>query len=263
MTVLALITGGAALAGGLMLLLWLVSLRTGNAGIVDAGWAGGIALLAIYYALLADGAMERRVAVAAMAGFWGLRLAAYLLKTRVIGHPEEGRYVELRRQWKTNLPLKFLLFFEFQGALCVVLSLPFLLSARNAANHSSGLEFAGVALFVIAVAGESFADAQLARFKSNPANKGLTCRAGMWQYSRHPNYFCEWLIWVAFALFASASPYGLWSWICPALILYFVLCVTGIPPTEAQALRSRGDEYRRYQETTSAFFPWFPKEPLA
>jgi steroid 5-alpha reductase family enzyme len=82
---------------------------------------------------------------------------------------------------------------------------------------------------------------------------------GLWRYSRHPNYFFEWLIWVAFALFALGSPAGLWGLFSPALILYFVLRVTGIPATEAQAIRTRGEEYRRYQQTTSAFVPWFPR----
>ena len=97
---------------------------------------------------------------------------------------------------------------------------------------------------------------------SNPtaSNKGHTCQVGLWRYSRHPNYFFEWLIWMAFALFALASRGGYWGLISPALILYFVSRVTGIPATEAQAIRSRGEEYRRYQQTTSAFVPWFPKQ---
>ena len=110
------------------------------------------------------------------------------------------------------------------------------------------------------MAGEAAADAQLNKFKSDPSNKGRTCQVGLWRYSRHPNYFFEWLIWVAFALFALASPGGCWGLLSPALILYFVLRVTGIPATEAQAIRTRGEEYRRYQQTTSAFVPWFPKK---
>jgi steroid 5-alpha reductase family enzyme len=180
--------------------------------------------------------------------------------TRIIGHPEEGRYQELRRQWKTNIPFKFLLFFEFQAALCVVLAMPFLAAARNPAPAISPLEWAAVALWTLAMAGEANADAQLSRFKSGPSNKGRTCQVGLWRYSRHPNYFFEWLIWVAFALFAIASPGGFWGLLSPALILYFLLRVTGIPATEAQAVRSRGEEYLRYQQTTSAFVPWFPRK---
>jgi steroid 5-alpha reductase family enzyme len=241
-----------------MLVLWLIHLRTGNASIVDAGWAGGLALLGLLYASLAGGYWLRSVLLASMAGVWGFRLAIYLA-FRIIGHPEEGRYQELRRQWKTNLPLKFLAFFEFQALLAVALSVPFLLAARNPSSAISRLEWAGVGLWTLAMAGEATADAQLSKFKSNSANKGKICQAGLWRYSRHPNYFFEWLIWVAFALFALDSPGGYWGVLSPVLMLYFVLRVTGIPATEAQALRSRGEQYRRYQQTTSAFVPWFPK----
>jgi steroid 5-alpha reductase family enzyme len=242
-----------------MLVLWLIHLRTGNASIVDVGWAGGLALLGILDAVLAGGYWLRSVLLAAMAGIWGVRLAVYL-GGRIIGHPEEGRYQELRRQWKTNLSLKFLAFFEFQAFLAVVLSVPFLLAAPNPNPRISALEWSAVLLWFLSLTGEAIADAQLSKFKSDPSNKGRTCQAGLWLYSRHPNYFFEWLIWVAFSLFAAGSPNGYWGLISPLLMLYFVLRVTGIPATEAQALRSRGEEYRRYQQTTSAFVPWFRRE---
>jgi steroid 5-alpha reductase family enzyme len=256
---LTLVLIGAASVAGLMLLLWLIHLKTGNAAIVDAGWAGGLALLGLLYAALGRGYWLRSVLIGTMSALWGLRLAIYLLATRIIGHPEEGRYQELRRQWKTNIPLKFLLFYEFQALLCVVLAVPFLLAARNPDPAISSLEWTAVALCTLAMAGEDTADAQLSKFKSDPSNKGRTCQVGLWRYSRHPNYFFEWLIWVAFALFALGSPGGFWGLLSPALILYFVLRVTGIPATEAQAIRTRGEEYRRYQRTTNAFVPWFPK----
>jgi steroid 5-alpha reductase family enzyme len=141
----------------------------------------------------------------------------------------------------------------------VVLAIPFLAAARNPDPTLTALEWAAVALWALAMAGEATADAQLSKFKSDPANKGHTCQVGLWRYSRHPNYFFEWLIWVAFAMFALESSGGYWGLISPALILYFVLRVTGIPATEAQALRTRGAEYRLYQQTTSAFVPWFRK----
>ncbi len=197
---LMLVIIGAASVAGLMLVLWLIHLRTGNAAIVDAGWAGGLAILGVLYAALGGGYWLRSTLIAAMAGIWGFRLAIYLLVTRIIGHPEEGRYQELRRQWKTNIPFKFLLFFEFQAVLCVVLAMPFLAAARNPDPTISPLEWAAVALWILAMAGEAAADAQLSRFKSNPSKKGRTCQAGLWRYSRHPNYFFEWLIWVSFAL---------------------------------------------------------------
>ena len=114
---LTLVITGTTSVAALMLLLWLIHLRTGNAAIVDAGWAGGLAVLGILYAALGGGYWLRSAIMAAMVGIWGFRLAIYLLTTRIIGHPEEGRYQELRRQWKTNIPFKFLLFYEFQAVL--------------------------------------------------------------------------------------------------------------------------------------------------
>jgi steroid 5-alpha reductase family enzyme len=157
------------------------------------------------------------------------------------------------------MALKFLLFFQFQALLCVLLSAPFLLAAIERRPLLSAIEYAGTALWLVAWVGEMVADAQLANFKRNPANRGITCRVGLWRYSRHPNYFFEWLIWVAFAAFAMGSPYGYVTVFAPLLMLLFLFRVTGIPATEAQALRTKGEDYREYQRTTSAFVPWFPR----
>jgi len=258
--VLQALTVGSASVCGLMLLLWLIHLPMRNAAIVDAGWAGALALLGVIYAAVGGGYPPRALLVASMALLWGLRLALYLLLTRVIGHPEEGRYVQLRREWGGNLPLKFLAFFQFQALLCILLSTPFLLAALNARPRLALQEYAAVALWLAAFLGELLADRQLHAFKANPANRGRTCRAGLWRYSRHPNYFFEWLIWVAFALFAIGSPYGYLALVSPILILFFLFRVTGIPATEAQALRTKGEDYRQYQQTTSPFVPWFPRD---
>ncbi len=252
-----------ALAAGVMALLWLIHLPMRNAAIVDFGWGFLLATIAILYALAGTSYAPRRWLAAAMAAVWGYRLAFYLLFTRILGHPEEGRYVELRQSWKTNLALKFFIFFQAQALLDVVLSLPFLLVALDRRPAPAWSDFAGAGIWAVAFAGETTADAQLTAFKSSPANKGKTCCAGLWKYSRHPNYFFEWLIWVAYAIYAIGAPWGWLGLASPALMLFFLFRVTGIPATEAQALRSRGEEYRRYQETTSAFVPWFPKQPPA
>ena len=104
------------------------------------------------------------------------------------------------------------------------------------------------------------ADRQLSAFRMNPANRGQVCRQGMWRYSRHPNYFCEWLHWWAYVLLAVGAAGGWLNVLGPVLMLYFLHKVTGIPPTEAQALKNRGEAYREYQRTTSIFFPWPPKK---
>ncbi len=247
----------------MMLILWLIGIKNNNYAIVDFGWSVGLSLIALIYAWESSGFALRNILFAAMATVWGLRLGLYLLFTRVIGKPEEGRYQQLRKEWGGNLKLKFFAFFEFQALLDLFLSIPFLAAALNPRPEISPLEWAGVGLWIVAMSAEAVADAQLNAFKKNPANRGKTCRAGLWNYSRHPNYFFEWLIWMAWFTFALGSPYGWVSILCPAVMLYFLFKVTGIPATEAQALRSRGDDYRRYQETTSAFVPWFKKKAVS
>jgi steroid 5-alpha reductase family enzyme len=139
------------------------------------------------------------------------------------------------------------------------LSIPIALACANPAPGIGLFEVAGVLLWLVAIGGESIADMQLALFKSHPAAKGRVCDIGLWKYSRHPNYFFEWLVWIAYFVFALGSP---WSWVglaSPLLMLYFLTCVTGIPPAEARSLATRGDAYRAYQRRTSPFIPWIPK----
>jgi len=244
-----------------MLLLWLLGLKQHNFSYVDIGWSANFALLAISYGALGNGYPLRRVLICSMFAIWGIRLALHLA-ARIIGEPEEGRYVQLRKEWgaKGNVNLKFLGFFQFQAVLNIVLGLPMLLAVSNAATQLQVLEISGAMVWLIGVCGESIADAQLKRFKSSAANKGKVCDVGLWGWSRHPNYFFEWTIWIGYALFALASPYG---WLClalPLLMLHFLLNVTGVKATEEQALRSKGDAYRRYQQTVSRFIPLPPKQ---
>ena len=249
---------GAGLVAFVMVAAWLAHLRTKNAGIVDVAWSANLALLAVLYAALGSGLPARRLLVALMGGIAGLRLAVHIHR-RARGKPEDGRYTTLRSEWGGNVALKFFFFFLFQGAIDVLLGIPFLLASANPAPRIAPLEWAGFLIWLVAIAGETAADRALERFKANPENGGRTCRQGLWKYSRHPNYFFEWLVWIAYAVFALASPGGWTALACPALMLYFLLRVTGIPATEAQALRTRGDDYRRYQRTTSAFVPLPPK----
>src|SRR5262249_42351582 len=103
------------------------------------------------------------------------------------------------------------------------------------------------------------ADAQLRAFKRDPSNKGKVCEVGLWSWSRHPNYFFECCIWIGYAIYSLPCAFGAAAWLGPAIILGSILRVTGIPATEAQALRSKGDLYRAYQARVSAFVPWPPK----
>ena len=253
----------AALAGlcALFAVLYFVARRLDNYGIVDIAWSYAFAALALLYALLAPGWPVRRVAVAAMAGLWSLRLGTHLYP-RVMGHHpvEDGRYVQLRRDWAGNFAPKMFGFFQLQAGSVVLLGAGFLVSCLNPAPRLHGLEITGAILWCVALAGESLADRQLAVFKRAPGSRGRVCDTGLWRYSRHPNYFFEWLVWVAYFVFALGSPHGWVAAIGPASILFLLLRVTGIPLTEEQSVRSKGEAYRRYQQTTSAFVPWFPKQ---
>lgn len=248
-----------ALAALVMLALWLWHLRLRNAGVVDVGWAVSVVSAVLLLAAAGPGHPARRWLLAALTTAWGVRLAVYLLRDRVLGRPEDARYADLRARRSPAAALAFFPFFQAQALLAALFSVPMLVVAFNRAPGLSALELGATALWLVAFIGEVVADSQLARFKRRPSSRGRTFRGGLWRYSRHPNYFFEWLIWVAYALFALASPWGALALIAPALMLYFLFRVTGIPATEAQALRSRGDDYRRYQQTTSAFVPWFPR----
>lgn len=249
---------GTAVVAVLMAILWLLHIALRNAALVDVGWAIGLGLLAMMYAVHGAGYWRRTLILAAMAAIWSLRLGFYLLLTRVDDEQEEGRYAELRRKWGRHADLKFLFFFEAQALLCGLLSLPFLLAMHDPMKTAPEYENAGAALWVVAFLGEMIADAQLAGFKRDPKNQGQVCNVGLWRFSRHPNYFFEWLIWMSFAIVAMPAQYGYLGLLSPALILIFLLGVTGIPATEAQAVRSKGEKYREYQRSTSAFIPWFP-----
>jgi steroid 5-alpha reductase family enzyme len=248
---------GWILAAIVMAALWAWHRRIGNAGIVDAGWTLLVAGLAVLYAWSGAGAWTRRSAIGWMMGSWGARLGVYLLWDRVFGRPEDARYQAMRADWGERADVEFFWFFQKQALAAVFFSLPALFASMNPAPALSPLELIAAALWMVGFAGETAADRQLLRFKRDPVNRGRTCRSGLWRYSRHPNYFFEWLMWLAYGLFASASPWGWIALACPAAMLYFLFYVTGIPPAEAQALRSRGDEYRDYQRTTSVFVPWF------
>ena len=246
------------LAAAMMTLGWLWQRARANAGIVDVLWAAGVGGSAVLLAALGNGAPLTRLLLAVLGGVWGIRLAVHRWR-RVRGEPEDGRYQNLRDHWSGD-QLKFFAFFQFQALLIVLFALPFLAVAQNPVAAAAWLVASG-AIWLLSVLGESIADAHLARFRANPANQGHTCRDGLWRYSRHPNYFFEWIHWFAYVCLAIGSPIGWLAWSGPIVMVVFLRWVSGIPYTEKQALRSRGDDYREYQRSTSMLIPWFPKRP--
>lgn len=242
-----------------MLILWLIQLKTADAGIVDVGWSLGLAATAFYLATVSDGDLTRRIVVALLLGVWGLRLGLHLLFNRILGahREEDGRYRRMREAMGKWQQLGFLGFFQVQALFVVLFALPLLVPFANASVWTV-FDWLGIVVWVGAVGGEALADQQLARFRDQPENRGKTCQVGLWRYSRHPNYFFEWLHWFAYLFFSVGTPYFWMVCLAPLVMIFFLLKVTGVPFTEEQALAHRAD-YAEYQKATSMFFPWPPK----
>ena len=258
------------LAAGLLFLLllmvavWLLALLLRNFGIVDVAWSASFLPVAAAYTWLADGWTPRDLLLVGMVGVWSLRLAWFLLVRVARDHPkEDSRYARLRRDWGASANVKMLAFFEAQAVAALLLTVPFAISALNPTAAVHPLEWLALGVWAVGVAGEATADWQLARFRARPEAHGQVCQEGLWRYSRHPNYFFEWIVWCGFALFTLGSPDGWMGLFVAPLMFYVMRYGTGVPHAEASSLASRGDAYRAYQRTTNVFFPGPRRAPLA
>lgn len=243
----------------LVIYLWAYSIK--NAGVVDIFWCFNFSIIAILLYFLGDGLIQRKILICGMILIWSLRLGIYLL-IRVGSHlnVEEGRYKKMREEWGDSVNSKLFFFFQAQALSNIYLAIPFFLIAFNKKEGLSILEYAGVAVCAISICGEALADAQLKGFKKNPSSKGKVCDVGLWNYSRHPNYFFESMIWVGYFLVALNANYGWIGILSPLTITLLLFMVTGIPLTEQQSIRSKGEAYKEYQRATSMFVPWFKKK---
>lgn len=244
----------------IQLVLWAVQQRTRNAGIVDVGWAGSFTAVAVWFGITASSERASFIPIGIVVVLWSTRLAGYLVSRGAASGSEEGRYLTLRQNWAPHASTRFLMFFQAQAALAALLSSAFVIPFIVEPWDHGALRATGLAVSVVGVVGETLADLQLARFKRDPANRGRICDVGLWRYSRHPNYFFEWCVWLGYAVYGLA--FGWWGLIAivpQALLLCSILFVTGIPPTEMQSIKSRGDAYRAYQKRVSKFVPWPPK----
>jgi steroid 5-alpha reductase family enzyme len=259
--VLRLVLIGWSLAAALQLLLWLIQQRTRNAGIVDVGWSASFSVIAVWFATQAQTSLATFAPMLVIVLAWSVRLTLHLVVRGAASGPEEGRYVDLRQRWAPHASRSFFVFFQAQAALAAFLSLSLVVPFVHAPHP--GLEllrWIGTAIAAVGIVGETIADLQLARFRRAHAGQGLVCDVGLWRTSRHPNYFFEWVYWVGLAVYGLAfAPWGLLALAGQAIILGSIFGVTGIPPTENQALRSKGDAYRAYQARVSKFVPWPPK----
>jgi steroid 5-alpha reductase family enzyme len=240
-------------------LLWRRQVRTRNATSVDAAWAIAIGTLGVGAAALGDGSAVQRSVAGLLALAWSARLASLLLRHRVLGDArEDGRYRAMREHWGERAQRHFFWFYQTQAVAALVFALPFWFLAAFAHDALLPVQYAGLAVVLAAQWAEATADRQLAAHRADPQQRGRTCRFGLWRYSRHPNYFFEWLSWCGIALVAAPAA-GWWALLHPLVMFVLVRFVSGVPFTELQALKSRGDDYRRYQQETNAFVPGPPR----
>lgn len=241
-------------------ILWLVSLRIRDASIMDPFWGLGFVLLAWLYFIIVQGSAPdpRSLVVPVLVTVWGLRLSIYLL-IRNVGRGEDFRYQRWREQhgrnwWWSSYFQVFLL----QGFLMWLISLPlFTVQLPSKPPELVLTDFSGIVFWLVGFGFEAIGDWQLSRFKADPSNQGRVLQSGLWRYTRHPNYFGEAVLWWGYGLLGTGSNLGLWPLLSPALMTFLLLRVSGVSMLEKSL--SKKENYRQYQQTTSAFFPWFPK----
>lgn len=242
----------------IFLLAWPPLVRARREAHVDVMWALGIGILALVGAWRAEGWEPRRVVAAILPLLWAGRLATHLSR-RLTRQGGDGRYLAMREALGSRHFWAMGPFFLVQGLLAAALALPWWSIASEPTPAWRTWEWLGLALWLSAWIGETVADRQLDAWRREPANRGRACRAGLWSWSRHPNYFFDWLGWCGVAMLAWGAPAG-WSGVAAAALLYLLVTrVSGIPFTERQALRTRGDDYRDYQKRVAAFFPRPPR----
>jgi len=242
---------------------WSFGLRVGNAGWTDVFWTFGTGAALAGAALWPIDGMPpspRQWLVAGLVAAWSSRLGSYIAG-RVLGHPEDGRYAQFREDFGADYRLKMAGVALAQAPAAALLAVSVLLAARSPHLGLGIRDGLAVAIALIAISGETLADAQMRSFRADPANQGKVAETGLWAWSRHPNYFFEWLIWLAYPVLALDldRPITWLAFTAPVVMLVLLTRVSGIPPLEAAMLRSRGDAYRDYQRRVSAFVPLPPK----
>ncbi len=245
----------------LFTLAWCWARACNNYSLVDAFWAAGLLIMGLFFLLALSPWNGSKLLIALLFLCWSGRLTWHLSYRIAKAHPhEDRRYEQLRLVWKEKEALYSFLFFQAQAGSVILLTIPFFYIGKNPHPSWSRLEIAGCFLLLLGIFGEAIADHQLASFKKRTSSPKIVCEEGLWKYSRHPNYFFEMIIWMSFYLLASSAPGGWTTLYAPAIIIFLLIKVTGIPPAEAASLQSKGDAYRKYQEKTSMFIPWFSQK---
>ena len=259
MSTVGLLALEAGVVLALVTVLWAVSVAVRDTSIVDVFWGSGFVVIAWVGFAFADGSHARRLLLATLVTIWGLRLTLHLAR-RNLGSGEDRRYTEMRRRHGDRWPLRSLfVVFWLQGALMWVVSLPVQVGMTDPTPAGLGpLDWLGVALWAIGLTFEAVGDAQLARFKADPANRGRVMDSGLWRYTRHPNYFGDFCVWWGIWLVALSTGSAWWTVVGPAVMSTLLIRVSGAAPLE-RSLSRRREGYAAYVERTSGFFPLPPR----
>lgn len=249
----------AVFLGLAMLTAWATVLYTGRSGWADTYWSLSIGIAAIPAVLVpleAEQPTARAWLVMGLVAVWSLRLGLHIMR-RTLSGGDDPRYARLKEQWGPSYSPQLLLFLETQAFAGFILVVSALAAAHNPGPLGIG-DAIGVLIAIAAIVGEAVSDAQIAAFKRNPANRGKVCDTGIWSLSRHPNYFFEWLHWLAYVAIGvnfAGYPWGFATLLAPLMMYWLLAHVSGVPPLEAHMLRSRGDAFRDYQRRVRAFWP--------
>jgi steroid 5-alpha reductase family enzyme len=230
---------------------------------VDTLWSFAVGIVGAAAALapieMGQGPMARQTLVAVFAAAWSARLGLHIM-SRTLRGGEDPRYEALHKEWGEDFPRRLFWFLQVQAAMAFLLVVSIFVAARNPGPFPGPGDLLGAAILLVAIGGEAIADRQLESFRADRRNKGRVCDVGLWSLSRHPNYFFEWLGWIAYPAIAIGLPPtnvpGALALIAPILMYWLLVHVSGVPPLEAHMARSRGAEFEAYRRRVNAFFPW-------
>jgi steroid 5-alpha reductase family enzyme len=243
---------------------WWVQRATGSSGWIDTIWSFAVGFGGIAAAILADGDDGRRGAASILIAIWSIRLGSHI-GTRTRGGGEDPRYAKFIEKWGASAAWNLFVFLQVQALAAFILVLAVYVAAANLAPFPRMMDIVAIGIAIVAFGGEALADAQLARFRKSPDARTGVCEIGLWRYSRHPNYFFEWLGWCAWLFFAldfsGRFALGWLALLAPVLMYWLLVHVSGIPPLEEHMLTSRGEKFRALQARVNAFFPG-PRRPV-
>lgn len=244
-----------AIAAATLTGLWWVYLWKRNVAIVDLGWAMGLTAMGLVHHLKQGPMSLQRLLVLCLILLWGLRLGGYLFWTRLRLGKKDARYESLHRP--SHVPEAWFVLGHYlvQALFQTAVGFVFIFTAPST-TQASGWNLLGLGVWCVGYMGTVAADAQLNRFRRQAHHSGKVCMAGLWQYSRHPNYFFEILVWTGFALIGMSSPWGTLGFVSPVTLMLTMRFITG-PISERQSLKSKPEAYAEYQQSTSMIIPWF------